>query len=476
MAGKHRTTNRAKAGDEDRTGRRRAHRRPLDASAWLGAGAVTVGLGAALANGTGLAHADSARGGATTPSTSTSSTGSAPSPGSTVGTTSRTSPGTAKGGPSGGGAASPGSTVSSGGVSARITASTGSSRTTTGSRGRPESTNRPAGTTSATTIAITTAGTDLSTLKHVPTVSPGITGTSPATSTGAAATISPPTQPALTLALGPTALHPGALVTAAALGAGTQSASAATLTTPSLPTPALTAALLPAPGVPVSPFEGVANLVAKVLLAVGGMNPANPMPNPANPVQLLLFSLAAGLEKTFDPAPKAGTPTMSAADPTTGTITGSLGFATDPSGDLTFTAPASSTGGGTVTVYPDGSYSYTPTSAQRQAATTTPTDTFAATVHDGLSSNAVTVTVPVTPPQVTATIAVGTTRSRWRSAPTAATLYVTNEGGNSVSVIDTATNTVTATIPVGSRPDRGGGQPRRHPRSTSPTRPATRCR
>jgi len=30
--------------------------------------------------------------------------------------------------------------------------------------------------------------------------------------------------------------------------------------------------------------------------------------------------------------------------------------------------------------------------------------------------------------------------------------YITNNGGNTVSVIDTATNTVSATIPVGSRP------------------------
>ena len=37
-------------------------------------------------------------------------------------------------------------------------------------------------------------------------------------------------------------------------------------------------------------------------------------------------------------------------------------------------------------------------------------------------------------------------------SPNGAYAYVTNEGSNSVSVINTATNTVTATIPVGTEP------------------------
>ena len=36
--------------------------------------------------------------------------------------------------------------------------------------------------------------------------------------------------------------------------------------------------------------------------------------------------------------------------------------------------------------------------------------------------------------------------------PAAGTVYVTNGGDNTVSVIDAATNTVTATIPVGTSP------------------------
>ena len=51
-----------------------------------------------------------------------------------------------------------------------------------------------------------------------------------------------------------------------------------------------------------------------------------------------------------------------------------------------------------------------------------------------------------------------------RSAPNGSRVYVTNDGDGTVSVIDTATNTVTATIPVGDQPGRAGGQPRRRPR------------
>ena len=40
----------------------------------------------------------------------------------------------------------------------------------------------------------------------------------------------------------------------------------------------------------------------------------------------------------------------------------------------------------------------------------------------------------------------------WRWIPVPGTVYVANIGGNTVSVIDETTNTVTATIPVGTGP------------------------
>jgi len=41
-------------------------------------------------------------------------------------------------------------------------------------------------------------------------------------------------------------------------------------------------------------------------------------------------------------------------------------------------------------------------------------------------------------------------------SPDGAHAYVTNAGSNSVSVIDTSTNAVSATVPVGVRPVNGG--------------------
>jgi hypothetical protein len=66
MAGTHRTANRAKAKARHNRPQHRAQRRQIAASTWLGAGAVTLDVGAALASGSGIAHADTV----TTPSAS----------------------------------------------------------------------------------------------------------------------------------------------------------------------------------------------------------------------------------------------------------------------------------------------------------------------------------------------------------------------------------------------------------------------
>lgn len=101
-----------------------------------------------------------------------------------------------------------------------------------------------------------------------------------------------------------------------------------------------------------------------------------------------------------NPAPDPADPEVDHGD---GTVTGAAGY-TDPDGDeLTYTGPASGTsaGGGTVSVQPDGTYTYTPTLQDRLDAFNTPgddTDTFTVGVSDGHgSTSAVTVTVPVDP-------------------------------------------------------------------------------
>jgi YVTN family beta-propeller protein/VCBS repeat-containing protein len=408
----HRVTNRAKAKKARiARGRHRAPQRHREVATWLGAGALTLGVGAALASGSAVANADSTHTGGSAPTSSSTD--------SKTGTT---------------------------------------------------------GTGSTTTPATKPVPKHSSTVKHsASTLAAGTTDTGPAGVTiGPPAGSSSPTPPALTPA--PAALHTAALTTPAPVRTVTPTLSAPTLTTSSVAKPLVTtssvtkpllaAALIPAaavnppPPVPVSPLENVGNLVIDVLLTVGGMNPADPIANPNNPLQLVLYSLARGIGNRLDPAPARGTPTVTAVDPTTGTVTGSLGFAGDPSGDLTFTTtkPAE----GTVTVNSAGDYTYTPTQAARLEAGLNPrvpfADSFTATVHDGVSSNSVTVTVAVsgTHASVVSTIPVGRFPEGVAVTPNGSTVYVVNNGdpetGGSVSVIDTATNTVIKTIPVGQLP------------------------
>jgi len=53
---------------------------------------------------------------------------------------------------------------------------------------------------------------------------------------------------------------------------------------------------------------------------------------------------------------------------------------------------------------------------------------------------------------VMTTVPVGVTPRGVAITPDGGHAYVTNAGSNNVSVIDTATNTVTATVPVGRNP------------------------
>jgi VCBS repeat-containing protein len=96
--------------------------------------------------------------------------------------------------------------------------------------------------------------------------------------------------------------------------------------------------------------------------------------------------------------PLAGTPTVGIPDITTGALSGNAEF-TDPGGrTLTYSAPATSTGGATVAINATtGVYTYTPTVAQRQAATAATTDTFTVAADNGIVTATETVTVHVLP-------------------------------------------------------------------------------
>jgi len=77
---------------------------------------------------------------------------------------------------------------------------------------------------------------------------------------------------------------------------------------------------------------------------------------------------------------------------------------------------------------------------------------------------------------VTATIPVGSRPLGVAVTPDGGTVYVTNQGSDSVSMISTATNTVTATIPVGREPygvavSPDGRKVCHDPHRNQPTRP-----
>ena len=192
------------------------------------------------------------------------------------------------------------------------------------------------------------------------------------------------------------------------------------------------------------------------------------------------------------PAQPVGTP-----NPVTGVVTGTVN-ATDPDGNTLSYAVTGVPTSGTVTVNAaSGAYTYTPTSAARLAAGSTPgpdTDAFTVAVSDGQTATTAPVSVYVSPTQfadqapmsvgttpsgtafsgnyayaanqgsntvsvvdrstntVVKTIAVGTAPTGVAVTPTGSQVYVTNSGSGSVSVINTATNTVTTTIAVGAAP------------------------
>ena len=180
---------------------------------------------------------------------------------------------------------------------------------------------------------------------------------------------------------------------------------------------------------------------------------------PANPVGAFV---GGWFLRVIGVVPIAGTATVSTPDPETGAVTGTPGFTVPAGLPLTYNAPTTSTGGGTVSINTStGAYSYTPTLATWLAAANTPTqDTFTITASDRLAATTKTVTVTIRPPiKVITTIPVGALPSAVAVSPDGSSVYVTNFGSpfnqgasDTVSVIDTATNTVTATIPVGSNP------------------------
>ena len=149
--------------------------------------------------------------------------------------------------------------------------------------------------------------------------------------------------------------------------------------------------------------------------------------------------------------PPSASPTFGSPDPTTGAVTVTLN-ATDPDGNpLTYAVAGGPSAGALKAGATAGTYSYTtPFFISRMNAY--PSDTFTVRVSDGQAA----VDVPVTVPIAAAAYRLGTPITVG-SGPTGVAVsttraYVTNTTDGTVSVIDTSTNNVVATIGVGQEP------------------------
>ena len=148
--------------------------------------------------------------------------------------------------------------------------------------------------------------------------------------------------------------------------------------------------------------------------------------------------------------PVAGSPWVRTPVASSGVVGGIAKF-TDGSGRaLTYSAPASSTGGGAVSINAaTGDFTYTPTRAQRQNAGLSTTDSFTVSVNNGIRTTAQTITVPVDPGTPTAgSPTVGT--ANLSTGVVAGTARGTDSAGRTLSYTAPSTSTGGGTVSVNS--------------------------
>ncbi|MDR3661731.1 MAG: Ig-like domain-containing protein [Mycobacterium sp.] len=432
---RHRITNRAKAARlaQVRTATIHRHARGLqhhdEIAAWLGAGALTLGIGAALVGAPAVAYANTAHHSGSTPTADSGGDSSGPKAGPTIDTgvkaaTATTTPPRSSHGP-----------TDSGAETHTPHALTAAKALGSSARGASTIKNMPAVDTSTTTQPTRTSDARVASSGY-----PGPNAVSNRPSTATAVT---------QFASGPTPRLDASVRTAAAT---TMSPLAAVnpIGTSSNSTPPVSA-----PVAPVSPWQPVVNLIANALVTFTGMNPSSPTPAPGNLVQLAAFAAARWLEDTVNPGgiPHADTPTVGTPDPVTGAVTGHVVF-TDAAGDpLTYRVSTDPTQG-TVTINSDGVYTYTPNDASRlQALNASDVAQFNVIAYNGVQTSKIIVHVPVVSPSLgSVAIPVGSGPLDLALSPNGHQLVVSNSASNTVSVIDTATDTVTATIAVGTSP------------------------
>ena len=202
----------------------------------------------------------------------------------------------------------------------------------------------------------------------------------------------------------------------------------------------------------------------------GRTTPKKPKDPEGSPLEAAAFALSRNrrLTEAKDPAvdnarslaTAAATQTNSAPvvlsqptgrpDAVSGRVAGTV-LASDP-GPLTYTVAGAPSGGAVTVARDTGAYVYAPTQATRVLAYPTSaidTDTFTVAVSNGQQTMNTPVSVYISPARYEnrASIAVANKPSGVAVGTTGTRMYVANTGSDSVSVIDTATNTLIDTNP-----------------------------
>ena len=151
--------------------------------------------------------------------------------------------------------------------------------------------------------------------------------------------------------------------------------------------------------------------------------------------------------------PTFGAPVLDDPDPTTGAVSGRL-VASDPEGKAVTYALVTGPTLGTVTVSKTGTFTYTPTAAQRVSAgvVSEPDATFVVSASDGKTAKVLsTVAIPIDPTPVHLLTPVSTGQTT-AIAATNTRAYLTNSATGTLTVVNTLDGTVVTTIAVGSNP------------------------
>lgn len=390
------------------TGRRKAY-------SWLGAGAASLGVGAALAIGPGVANADDGSGGGTA---ATRAADRAQPP---------------RGGPRG----------------ARGPVAAPAASTVGGRVPRPAASARESFTPRAIRVEPVTAAPPIDDVAGAPTRASRPYTDSPAAAPLVVA-VSEPRPVASSAAIAVTVPAPRAAPSSpAAAGSGP-----APITAPGIAAAASAVAAVPgavqARTLPTLP-PGLARLLYRIVTSRGLNTPAAP----ADPIGSLLWGIFRRIETAYGLVPVPGTPTMSAPSLTTGAVSGQVGATVPaglPLGYSVVTAPTQ----GSLTVDSTGYYAYKPA-----ADATAVTDSFTVVANTDWAATNVTMTVPVRVPvtipvSASYAIAVGAQPIDVVFTP-GHRAYVTGStdtwtGQGTVSVIDTATRAVGSTVGNGAIP------------------------